>query len=84
MELNHLPKILVTGATGKTGTAVVAQLLEKGYPVRAIVGQRERSCYKRQDRQKSHYNYVLEIAISIRMISFSNTTHFPLSSGNWY
>lgn len=32
----HRPKILVTGATGKTGSAVVAQLLEKGYPVRAI------------------------------------------------
>ena len=31
------PRILVTGATGKTGGAVVAQLLEKGFPVRAIV-----------------------------------------------
>ena len=29
------PKILVTGATGKTGGAVVTQLLAKGYPVRA-------------------------------------------------
>jgi len=31
------PLILVTGATGKTGTAVVAQLREKGWPVRAVV-----------------------------------------------
>jgi len=31
------PKILVTGATGKTGGAVVTQLLTKGYPVRATV-----------------------------------------------
>jgi NAD(P)H dehydrogenase (quinone) len=31
------PKILVTGATGKTGSAVVNQLLSKGYPVRASV-----------------------------------------------
>lgn len=28
------PKILVTAAAGKTGTATTMQLLEKGYPVR--------------------------------------------------
>ena len=31
------PKILVSGATGKVGAEVVKQLLEKKYPVRAIV-----------------------------------------------
>jgi NAD(P)H dehydrogenase (quinone) len=31
------PKILVTGATGKTGSVVVAELLKAGYPVRALV-----------------------------------------------
>lgn len=31
------PKILVTGATGKTGSVVVAELLKAGYPVRAMV-----------------------------------------------
>jgi nucleoside-diphosphate-sugar epimerase len=31
------PKILVTDATGRTGGAVVTQLLAKGYPVRANV-----------------------------------------------
>ena len=31
------PTILVTGATGKTGAAVVAQLREKDFPVRAMV-----------------------------------------------
>ncbi len=36
-----LPKILVTGATGKTGGAVVRQLREKGLPVRAIVRTRD-------------------------------------------
>ena len=33
------PKILVTGATGKTGGATTLQLLAKGYPVRAFVHQ---------------------------------------------
>ena len=31
------PRIIVTGATGKTGTVVVAELLRAGYPVRALV-----------------------------------------------
>lgn len=31
------PKILVTAAAGKTGAATALQLLEKGYPVRALV-----------------------------------------------
>ena len=35
------PTILVTGATGKTGAAVVAQLREKDYPVRAAVHKRD-------------------------------------------
>jgi NAD(P)H dehydrogenase (quinone) len=33
------PKILVTTAAGKTGRAVTLQLLEKGWPVRALVRQ---------------------------------------------
>ena len=35
------PKILVTSATGKTGSAAVRQLLEKEYPVRAFVHRRD-------------------------------------------
>src|SRR5215470_9872241 len=31
------PRILVTGATGKTGSVVVAELRRAGYPVRALV-----------------------------------------------
>src|SRR6185437_3268343 len=35
------PRILVTGATGKTGSVVVAELLKAGYPVRALVHQED-------------------------------------------
>ncbi len=35
------PKILVTGATGRTGRAVVTELLAKGWPVRAAVRVRD-------------------------------------------
>ena len=31
------PRIIVTGATGKTGAVVVTELLKAGYPVRAMV-----------------------------------------------
>jgi len=31
------PRIIVTGATGKTGSVVVTELLKVGYPVRALV-----------------------------------------------
>src|SRR5215469_16947653 len=31
------PRILVTGATGKIGSAVTAELLRAGYPLRAMV-----------------------------------------------
>ena len=36
------PKILVTGATGKTGAALVAELCKHEYPVRAMVRQEDR------------------------------------------
>jgi uncharacterized protein YbjT (DUF2867 family) len=35
------PKILVTGATGRTGRAVVDELLAKGVPVRAVVHSKD-------------------------------------------
>lgn len=47
-SLRH-PTILVTGATGKTGRPIVAQLLEKGWPVRALVRRRDH----RSDRLES-------------------------------
>jgi uncharacterized protein YbjT (DUF2867 family) len=35
------PKILVTGATGKTGAALVAELRRRDWPVRAMVSRRD-------------------------------------------
>ena len=35
------PRILVTAAAGKTGTAVTHQLLEKGFPVNAFVRRQD-------------------------------------------
>lgn len=35
------PKILVTAAAGKTGAPVVEQLLERGFPVRAMIRRRD-------------------------------------------
>jgi NAD(P)H dehydrogenase (quinone) len=35
------PKILVTGATGRTGGAVVTELLAKGWPARVAVRVRD-------------------------------------------
>ena len=35
------PKVLVTGATGGTGRPVVAELLARGFPVRAVVRKRD-------------------------------------------
>ncbi len=36
------PRIVVTGAAGKTGSIVVAELLKAGYPVRALVRREDR------------------------------------------
>jgi NAD(P)H dehydrogenase (quinone) len=35
------PRIIVTGATGKTGSLVATQLLKAGYPVRALVHRQD-------------------------------------------
>ena len=37
----HQPKILITSAAGRTGSAAILQLLEKGFPVRAFVRRRD-------------------------------------------
>jgi NAD(P)H dehydrogenase (quinone) len=44
------PKMLVTGATGKTGGAVVAELLAKSWPVRAAVRVRDARSDRLQGR----------------------------------
>ena len=37
MLITAKPRILVTGSTGGVGTPLVAELLAKGFPVRAVV-----------------------------------------------
>lgn len=44
------PRILVTGATGKTGSVVASELLKAGYPVRAMVRRED----DRSARLKAH------------------------------
>jgi uncharacterized protein YbjT (DUF2867 family) len=41
MKQNNNTLILVTGAAGKTGAAVVEQMLDRGFPVRALVRRRD-------------------------------------------
>ena len=40
-DKNNKISILVTGGAGKTGAAVVEQMLERGFPVRALVRRRD-------------------------------------------
>jgi NAD(P)H dehydrogenase (quinone) len=51
------PRILVTGATGKTGSLVVAELLKAGYPVRAMV-------HREDSRSRSLKAQGAEIAVA--------------------
>jgi len=44
------PKILVTGATGRTGAVVVTELLKAGYPVRALVRRDDARAAALRDR----------------------------------
>jgi NAD(P)H dehydrogenase (quinone) len=43
------PKILITGAAGKTGGAAAAQLLAQGYPVRAMVRREDQRSVRLKD-----------------------------------
>jgi NAD(P)H dehydrogenase (quinone) len=47
------PRIIVTAATGKTGSVVVGELLKAGYPVRALVHREDgRSAVNRWNSKK--------------------------------
>jgi NAD(P)H dehydrogenase (quinone) len=43
------PKILVTGATGKTGMPTALFLLQKGFPVRALVRRQDARATRLRD-----------------------------------
>jgi len=54
------PRIIVTGATGRTGSVVVTELLKAGYPVRAVVHRED----GRSARLKAHGAEIAVAAIS--------------------
>ena len=51
------PRIIVTGATGKTGSTVTSELLKAGYPVRALV-------HKKDDRSARLQAQGAELAVA--------------------
>ena len=51
------PRIIVTGATGKTGSVVVNELLKAGYPVRAMV-------HREDARSARLHAYGAELAVA--------------------
>ena len=51
-----MPRIIVTGATGKTGSVVVAELLSAGYPVRAMVHREDQRSARLRDRKSTRLN----------------------------
>lgn len=59
------PMILVTGATGKTGTPVVEQLLEREFPVRALAHRLacENLSTKQSERKGGHVEIVAELVL---------------------
>lgn len=67
------PKILVTGATGKTGTQVVAQLREKGWPVRAVV--RKHDARSERLRQQGAEVVVADVYDYEQMLGAMRGTH---------
>jgi NAD(P)H dehydrogenase (quinone) len=56
-KIMNKPRIIVTGATGKTGSHVVAELRKAGYPVRALV-------HRENDRSERLRALGAEIAVA--------------------
>ena len=60
------PKMLVTGATGKTGGPTALLLLHKGYPVRALVHQEDARSAALMDAGAEIYVGSLEDPVAVR------------------
>lgn len=60
------PKILVTGATGKTGTPSALLLLQKGYPVRALVHREDARSAALREAGAEVFVGTLEDPIAVR------------------
>ena len=67
-------RIIVTGATGKTGSVVVAELLKAGYPIRAMV--RRENGRSAQLKEKVSLMKLFQIAV---LFLLSISTHAALA-----
>jgi nucleoside-diphosphate-sugar epimerase len=60
------PRIIVTGATGRTGSVVASELLKAGYPVRAMV--RRDFSETKEGAKGSNFAPFLHPVLSIRAV----------------
>jgi NmrA-like family len=64
------PRIIVTGATGKTGSVVVTEMLKAGYPIRAMVRREDgRSARLKEQRAEIAVNDMSDGGLPIDLIS---------------
>src|SRR5215831_14733586 len=84
------PTILVTGATGNTGGAVVSELLHRGVPVRAMVRTRDaRSAALRvRGVQRAYYvppyhPYVIQSAVTFAVAAREAKLEAIVQLGQW-
>jgi nucleoside-diphosphate-sugar epimerase len=74
MRISNMHPILVTAASGRTGNAVVRQLLQAGHPVRAVVHRHD----DRSDALKS-----LGADVTVADLFDGDGLRSAMESGRW-